>query len=110
MDNDTESTPFSLNKLPLSLRFIIKSFAFAAHHKHLRPPPLDNLDFSTPSQFIVSVCHSIPFIIYIGSYIGLLLLLVRVTGLILTETCIYFKSEGFTSASVIHYIRYGLDK
>ena len=110
MDNETESTPFSLNKLPLSLRFIIKSFAFAAHHKHLRPPPLDNLDFSTPFQFIVSVCRSIPFVIYIGSYIGLLALLVRVTLLIFTETYSYFKSEGLTLASVIHYFRYGLGK
>ena len=110
MDNETESTPFSLNKLPRSLRFIIKSFAFAAHHKHLRPPPLDNLDFSTLPQFIVSVCRSIPFIIYIGSYIGLLFLLVRVTGLILTETFSYFNREGWNLASLIQYLRYGLDK
>ena len=89
MDNETESTPLSLNKLPLSLRFIIKSFAFTAHHKHLRPPT-PHLDFSTLPQIIESCCSYIGLIVYIGSYIGLLALLVRVTGLILTETFSYF--------------------
>lgn len=106
MDKETQSVSFSLSKLPLSLRFIIKSFAFTAHHKHMRPPPVIN-DFST--QFIESCSSYIGFLVYIGSYIGLLVLLGRVTGLILTGTYNYFKREGISRVSLIHYIRYGLD-
>ena len=70
MDNETESTPFSLNKLPFSLRFILKSSAFMAHHKHLKPS--EGFNFIIPIPMIALECfHSI---------IGLVLfiLLVRV--------------------------------
>ena len=37
MDNDIQKVSLSLSELPLSLRFILKSAAFLAHHKHLNP-------------------------------------------------------------------------
>lgn len=110
MATDPQSVSRSRCRLPLSLRFIVLSFAFTAHHKHLRPPSADTLDVSTFPQFMGSLWDYIVFIIYIGSYIALLALLVRVTVRIFTETYAYFKREGLTTVSVLDYIRYGLEK
>ena len=89
-----------LSKIPLSLRFVIKSVSFTAHHTYLLPSIPDNLDFTQWFHFIIGSL----------TYIGLLSLLVRVTVLILTETCNYFNREGLTRAALIQYLRYGLDK
>ena len=114
MDKDTHSVSLSLNKLPLSLRFIIKSFAFTVHHKHLRPPTIDKLNVSTPNEFINAlpgwIGGWIGLLAYTASYIGLLVLLARVIWVIFIETHDYFKSEGFNLKSIIHYIRYGLKR
>ena len=110
MDNDTQGVSLSLSKLPLSLRFIIKSFAFTAHHKHMRPPQADKLDFSTFGGFINALPAWIGLLAYIVSYIGLLVLLARVIWVILGETLDYFKSEGFNTKSLIYFSRYGVKK
>ena len=113
MDNDRQSVSLSLRKLPLSLRFIIKSFAFTLHHKHLRPPQADKLDFSTASEFISvikTLSSWIGLLVYIGSYIGLLGLLARITWVILAETYHYFNSKGVNTKSISDYIRYGVEK
>lgn len=119
MDNDRQSISLSLRKLPLSLRFIIKSFAFTLHHKHLRPLQPDKLNFSTTSEpttsefiseFIKTLPSWIGLLVYIGSYIGLLGLLARVTWVILAETYHYFNSKGVNTKSLSDYIRYGVEK
>lgn len=104
-ENESRKLSLSLQKLPLSLRFIIKSLAFTAHHKHLHPPIPDSS--SSGWEWI----HlGIGFLIYIGTYIGLLLLLCRVTTQILIETFHHFKAEGFNPKSIVSYIRYGVNK
>ena len=50
MDNDIEKVSISLNELPLSLRFIVKSSAFMAHHKHLKPS--EGFNFIIPIPMI----------------------------------------------------------
>ena len=70
MDKDTQSVSLSLSKLPLSLRFILKSSAFMAHHKHLKPS--EGFNFLIPIPMIA--------LEWFHSIIGLVLfiLLVRV--------------------------------
>lgn len=50
MDNDIEKVSLSLSELPLSLRFILKSCAFMAHHKHLKPS--EGFNFIIPIPMI----------------------------------------------------------
>ena len=109
MDKDTQNVSLSLRKLPLSLRFIIKSFAFMAHHNHMHPPSISN-DFSGLFDSIKSSGSYIGLIVYIGSYIGLFLLFARVTGLIFAETVNYFNREGYKPSSLLRYIRFGLEE
>ena len=70
MDNDIQKMSLSLSELPLSLRFIVKSSAFMAHHKHLKPS--EGFNFLIPIPTIV--------LEWFHSIIGLVLfiLLVRV--------------------------------
>lgn len=51
MDNDIPKVSLSLSELPLSLRFILKSAAFLAHHKHLNPS--EGVHFLIPIPMIV---------------------------------------------------------
>ena len=70
MAEDSEKMTLSLSELPLSLRFILKSSAFMAHHKHLKPS--EGFNFIIPIPMIV--------LEWFHSIIGLVLfiLLVRV--------------------------------
>ena len=110
MSKDNPKVSLSLRELPLSLRFIIKAWAFRAHHKYLNPPVPDNLDFSTLNQFINTSFGWIGLLAYIVSYIGLFVLLVRICLLVLMVTYEYFQKEGFSFSSLVRYIRYGLER
>ena len=50
MAENIQQTTLSLSELPLSLRFILKSSAFMAHHKHLKPS--EGFNFIIPIPMI----------------------------------------------------------
>ena len=86
-ENIQEPTLF-LSELPLSLRFILKTSAFLAHHKHLKPS--EGFNFIIPIPMIA--------LEWFHSIVGLVLfiLLVRV---VLTSFKRYFnrwKENGFS--------------
>lgn len=107
-ENEPRELSLSLHKLPLSLRFIIKSLAFTAHHKHLRPPIPENPISENGLSEWIHLVIGLP--IYMGTYIGLLLFLIRVTIQILIETFDYFKREGFNRESIVPFIRYSSER
>ena len=84
MDNDIEKVSLSLNELPLSLRFIVKSSAFMAHHKHLKPS--EGFNFIIPIPMIA--------LEWFHSIIGLVLfiLLARVIVIFFTR----WKEQRFS--------------
>ena len=69
----------SIEKLPLSVRFIIKSLALMVHHKHLKPVEDHN--------FIITI--PLPVLEFFHVVIGLFLLifLVRVTVVSIIWSC-----------------------
>ena len=74
----------SLEKLPLSVRFIIKSLALMVHHKHLKPVEDHNFIITIPSpvedhNFIITIPSPVLEFFHVVIGLFLLIFLVRVT-------------------------------
>jgi len=84
MDNDIQRMSISAIDLPLAIRFIVKSSAFIAHHKHLKPTEGFDFIIPIPTQVLESVHSIIGFVLFY--------LLVRVILIFLKR----WKENGFS--------------